>query len=128
LTAAELTARITSYKNQALAATTLEALILSNGQSVPNAVVTLVPEEFMKASLKPAKGTANQTGRVFLATEGLTTGGVQLGLYRVEISLPGPGGEETIPAQFNKETTLGVEVSTDVPNLERGIIVDLKRQ
>lgn len=128
LTEAELTARITSYQNQGVAAITLEALILSNGESVPNAVVTLVPEEFMKAGLKPAKGTANQNGRVFLASEGNTAGNVQLGLYRVEISLPGPGGEETLPAQWNKETALGIEVSTDVPNLERGIIVDLKRQ
>jgi len=128
LTKEELATRITSYKNQELSAITLEALILSNGQPVPNAVVTLAPEEFLKESLKPARGTANQTGRAFLATDGISAGGVQLGLYRVQVSLPGAAGEETIPAKFNAETTVGIEVSTDAPGIERGIVLDLKRQ
>jgi Ca2+-binding EF-hand superfamily protein len=127
LTAAEISTRIASYQKQALTAMSLEALILSNGQAVPKAEVTLVPEEFMKDSLRPAKGTANEAGQAFLTTPGLTAAGVQLGLYRVQISKPGPAGEETIPPQFNTETTVGVEVSLDVRDLERGITVDLKK-
>lgn len=127
LSAGEISTRIASYKSQALAAIALECVILSNGQPLPNAVVTLVPEEFMKTSLQPAKGTANSTGRAFVRTEGNSTTGVQLGLYRVQVSLPNAAGEETLPAQFNTETALGVEVSTDVPGLERGVIFDLKR-
>ena len=128
LTADEISTRIASYQKQALTAMALEALILSNGQPVPQAEVTLVPEEFMKGSLRISKGTTNGTGRAFLMTEGLTARGVQLGMYRIQITKPGMAGEETIPSQFNKETTVGIEISTDVRDLERGITIDLKKQ
>jgi hypothetical protein len=35
-------------------------------------------------------------------------------------------GEETIPAKYNTETTLGLEASMDAPGMERGIVFDLK--
>jgi hypothetical protein len=116
LTDKEISERINFYKTQNLPSANMECLVLRRGQPVPQAKVTLVPEEFLKTTIKPAAGTTNANGRAFLATEGNNNTGVQLGLYKVQIILPDAGGAET---------TLGAEVSMDVPGFERGLIFEL---
>jgi hypothetical protein len=83
LTANEISARISFYKAQDLAATALHCIIMRNGQPVPSAKITLVPEEFMKDALQPASGTTDNLGRASLAPTGSTIAGVPLGMYRV---------------------------------------------
>jgi hypothetical protein len=126
LTSGEISDRIGYYKSRGVALTSVQCVILRNGQPVPNAKVTFVPEEFMKNTLQPATGTTDQTGRTGMKKEGLEFPGIQLGLYRVQVSLPNESGEETLPPQYNEKTTLGAEVASDVPDLERGLVFDLK--
>jgi len=51
-----------------------------------------------------------------MTTEQKNSRGVGLGLYRVRISKK-VDGQETIPARYNTETELGVEVAQDNGNL-----------
>jgi hypothetical protein len=126
LTAGEIADRVSSYAAQPIAAMPLLAKITWNGQPVANAKVTFVPEPFLKDVIKPATGTTDGSGAVSLTQEGLDFAALQLGMYRVEVSLAKDGGSESIPPQFNVETTLGAEVAPDVPNLERGLPIVLK--
>jgi hypothetical protein len=126
LTSSEIGSRIAYYRSQAVGLTSLQCVVLRNGVPVPDAKVTLVPEEFLKDTIDPATGTTDKSGRAGMKKEGLDFPGLQVGLYRVQISLPNESGQETIPAKYNESTTLGVEVAPDVPERERGIVFDLK--
>lgn len=126
LTSSEISYRISYYKSQAVGLTAVQCVVLRNGHPLPDAKVTLVPEEFMQDSIQPATGTTDGTGRAGMRKEGLEYPGLQVGLYRVQISLRNEAGMETIPAKYNETTTLGTEVAPDVPDQERGILFDLK--
>jgi hypothetical protein len=126
LTADEIRDRISQYQAQSVGMMSLTCMVSFNGQPLPNAKVTFVPEEFMNKVLKPATGTTNGQGQVGLTTEGAPVGGIQVGMYRIQVSLPNASGQESIPPQFNAQTTLGAEVALDVPELERGLKLDLK--
>lgn len=128
LTSSEISARIGYYKAQAVGLTSVQCVVLRNGQPVPNAKVTFVPEEFMKKTLQPATGTTDSSGRTGMKREGLDFPGIQVGMYRVQVSLPNEAGEESLPPQYNEQTILGAEVASDVPDLERGLVFDLKAQ
>jgi hypothetical protein len=126
LTANEISARVSQYQTQSVGMMSLTCKVTYNGQPLPGAKITFVPEEFMSKVLKPATGTANVDGQAGLTTEGAPVGGIQVGLYRIQVSLPDAAGQESLPARFNTESTLGAEVALDVPQLERGLKLDLK--
>ena len=74
----------------------------------------LIPEDFFGGAIKPATGTSGPGGRGYLgvAPEDLPENTTSLpltqpGLYRVEITHP----SVRIPAKYNTETTLGIEVA-----------------
>ena len=48
-----------------------------------------------------------------LAEQGFS--GVHCGMYRVAVTKNGLDGKESVPAKYNTETTLGLEVAPDVP-------------
>ncbi len=126
LTAAEVRARIAQYQEQAVGLMSLDCIVSWNGQPLPNAKVTFVPEEFLKGSIQSATGITDNTGRVGLKKDGIDFAGIQVGLYRVQISLQNESGVETIPEQYNTKTTLGADVAPDVVGLERGLRLELK--
>ena len=69
----------------------------------------LVPESFLGDTLQPGEGTTNDRGMAKPVTVGAPAGlpGVEFGIYRVRITHP----EIDIPARYNLETELGLELS-----------------
>ncbi len=120
LSESEIAARISVYKAQGVGLTAISCVVLRNGQPLSGATVTFEPEEILKDVLKPATGITDGQGRTGLTKEGAP--GIQVGLYRVLITLP----NENLPPQYNEKTTLGAEVAGDVPGLERGLTFELK--
>jgi hypothetical protein len=126
LNEAEVRDRIATYSAHSLGLMQLKCLVTWNGQPLPNAKVTLIPEKFLGDSITEATGTTDDSGHAWLRKTGSEYPAVQPGLYRVQVSVMPDGGTETVPAQYNAETVLGVEVAPDVPELERGFALQLK--
>jgi hypothetical protein len=125
VTADEIYARIEAWEESKVGRTSQSVQVTRNGQPLVGATVKMVPEGFLGDDIQPASGETDQRGvaRPKLPAEadpeGL--GGMQVGLYRVEITKPG----ENIPARYNTETELGVEVAQDMAEAESGIQFDL---
>lgn len=112
ITADMIAARISQWHDMPLARLTPYVLVKHNGTPLARAVVTLVPEKFLGPNMKPGTGTTDDSGNAMpsVPSEGSNDfGGMPPGFYRVEITKPG----ENIPAKYNTDTTLGVEVSID---------------
>jgi hypothetical protein len=84
--------------------------VTRGGQPLANAEVKFIPEKFHGDSMKPASGKSDAHGAVDLRVEGSPDPGLFLGFYRVEVSVKDAGGQETIPAAYNTQTTLGQQV------------------
>lgn len=116
VSAEEVNGRINVWRNSRTAITRVSATAARDGRPVPGAVVKLVPEPFLGPAVKAAQGTTGPDGSCFLEiARNPDESGVHLGYYRVEVTQPGPDGKERIPASFNVETELGVEITRDDP-------------
>ena len=111
LSADEIAERIRSYAESQLALEHVSCRLLLDGRPLQGATVTYVPEKFMGSSIRSATGVSNSEGGVGLITVGEKLPGVQPGFYRVQVSKKDASGKETIPARYNQDTTLGIEVS-----------------
>ena len=122
ITADEITARIQAWKKSPLGRIALRVNVTRNGQPLPDATVTFVPESFLGDKLSPATGKTNQFGQAGISVPitGSDPPGLSPGFYRVEITKEG----EPIPAMYNTATTLGQEVAADVDMT--GITFDLR--
>src|SRR5262249_473524 len=85
--------------------------VFLDGKALEGALVTYVPEKFLGSSIKQASGVSDAAGLVQLVVEGEKIPGAQPGFYRVQGSKKNAKGEEIIPGRYNKESTLGTEVS-----------------
>jgi len=126
VTADEIYARIKSWKESKLGRSSQAITVTRNDQPLAGATVKMVPEKFLGDEVQPASGTTDEYGVAMLNIppeadpEGI--GGMQVGLYRIEITKSG----EDIPAKYNTETELGVEIAQDAAEAESGIRVDLE--
>ena len=93
---------------------------LQHRRPVDGVTVTLKPEAFLVPAVEPAVGTTNHLGLVYpmiefddpeIVKQGIS--GVRPGMYRVEFSKQDANGKESIPAKYNTESNLGVEVGLD---------------
>lgn len=90
--------------------------VFMNNRPLDGATVTFEPEEFLGGVVHPATGLTDADGftPMELAKEHRphenVRAGVAPGLYLVRISKE-VNGKELIPAKYNEETTLGVEVA-----------------
>lgn len=116
LTTQEIAAGIARWQRGEMGATTLPFQVTLGGHGLEGAIVHLVPEKFFGEAIKPATGIAGRGGRGFLGVaktdmppNAPTVPLVQPGLYRVEITHP----QVKIPAKYNSQTTLGLEVAMD---------------
>ena len=117
ISAAELEDRLTVIFDPQVALTTGICVVTMAGQPLEGATVRFVPEAFLGDALPAAAGTTDARGEAVLSlsAEDLPEGAPQVsglirpGLYRVEITHPG----REIPARYNRETTLGQEVSEE---------------
>ena len=77
--------------------------------------------------MKAAEGTTRNDGttHILISPSNPDEAGVHLGFYRVEISKKGADGKELIPARYNTESELGIEVARDDPPAGN-LVADLK--
>jgi hypothetical protein len=119
LSADELTQRIRVYTESELALKRITCRVLLDGHPLQGATVTYVPEKFMGSAIRQASGVTDKTGDATLKVEGQKLPGVQPGFYRVQVSKKSAGGQETVAARYNENTTLGTEVSPRRKRVER---------
>jgi hypothetical protein len=110
----ELAERFAMWANGGVGISYLACRVTRGGRPLEGAQVKLVPESFFGDVIQPAEGTTGRSGTALLAIDKSNLPddlqnlrGVQQGLYRVEITHQ----SVNIPAKYNKDTTLGVEVS-----------------
>lgn len=126
VTAEEIYARIKAWKESKLGRSSQAITVRHNGQPLDGATVKMIPEKFLGDEVQPASGETDEWGVAMMNIpeeadpEGI--GGVQVGLYRIEITKPG----EDIPPKYNTETELGVEIAQDMAEAESGIQIDLE--
>jgi len=127
VTADTIARRIQQWFDAKLSLMTVPCKVLLDGKPLDGATVILEPEPFLGPSVEGATGTTDATGSVLLTATNGKPGLVRVGLYKVKVSKQ-VGGKETIPARYNEQTELGVEVAQDSPQMERGaqFILNLK--
>jgi hypothetical protein len=110
----ELTERFAMWAHGGVGLSYLNCRVTVGGRPLAGAQVKLVPEDFFDGVIQPAEGTTGSSGSARLAIDKShlpadlqNFRGVQQGLYRVEITHQ----SMDIPAKYNKNSTLGLEVS-----------------
>jgi len=115
LSASEIADRLAFYVDTNKSGpTSIGLTVMLDGVARVGATVTLVPEKFLGPEFKTSSGVCDEVGQVYLYVEGGEVAGVFCGLYRVQISQLDAGGNETIAAKYNAQTTLGLEVAPDL--------------
>ena len=95
ITADEITARINKWKESRVGRMATQCTVRWRGQPLAGAEVRFVPEKFLGEDIQAAVGTTDQNGTAVLSIPDVKPPGVAPGLYKVEISKKGPGGQET---------------------------------
>lgn len=107
---AELTARLDSFAEGGVARKMFSAQLMMDGVPLADAEVKFVPEQFMLGAIAEGVGKSDAGGMVTITVPGVDPPGIAVGFYRIEVSKKDASGKETLPAKFNTETTLGMEV------------------
>ena len=110
LSKAEITEGLSPLKDNETGLRAVSCRVYLDDRPLAGASVKLVPEKFLGLELKPVSGTSDTDGRVRLQAAGQEFPGVPPGIYRIEVSLKDSGGQETIPARYNRETMLGKQI------------------
>ena len=115
LSAEETVAVIEFYADIRMSVAPLVCHVSMDDHPLSGATVNLIPTEFMEGMVKPAEGVTDESGQASPTmddpvAEGEGDSGVNPGFYHVKISLVDSEGNETIPAKYNTETTLGCHV------------------
>lgn len=125
VTAAMITERITKwqdvYKTGLMGGVMCQ--VNKGGKPLAGAEVKFVPETFLGENMKVGVGTTGPDGIAMMAvpTTSADEGqGIPPGWYKIQVT---KGAE--VPAKYNTQTTIGVEVAPDVRR-NSGIVVDIK--
>lgn len=125
LSAEEIAARIRQWSEGRVGLVAVNCSVSRGGRPLSGATVSFVPEKFLGPNIKPASGVSDSTGRVELAVAGVPVAALaQCGFYRVEISQK-DGDREMIPAKFNSDTKLGVEITEGDKTRVEGFVFDV---
>ncbi|RIK81814.1 MAG: hypothetical protein DCC67_07880 [Planctomycetota bacterium] len=114
LVADEIKARIDSWTAQGAKVVPISFYVKMDGRPLAGAKVVLEPEPFMgdvlasAESMVSASGACGPTVPKELLSKEITVG-MFCGLYRMNITHP----EKSIPAKYNEQTELGLEVAPD---------------
>jgi len=125
LTTEEIAGRIQEYLRQKIGAISFVGTVVLDGKPLAGAEVNFVPEEFLRLALQPCKVTTDASGQFRPQAPGLDVPGLPPGIYRIVISKKDVQGTELVPARYNTETTLGVEVAMDSPVVGQGLDLQL---
>lgn len=122
VTADEIAARIEAWEARGVGLMGCAALVTLDGRPLDGATVTFDPEPIFDDLLQPAigvtsGGAVSPTVPKEKRVPADAPPGMRVGLYRVRVSKMA-NGAETIPARYNKETTLGQQVSADDPAIK----------
>ena len=117
ISAAELQARFQSYIDQRLAILPYPIEVRLRGAPLTDATIELTPESFLEGVIEPATGKTDQYGVARpsielddeIARRGTT--GFRSGVYRVKVSKKDGSGDELMPAKYNTDSNLGLEVN-----------------
>jgi hypothetical protein len=119
LSGEEIAAGIRVWAEGKMGMTSWPFQVRFNGRPLEGAQVKLIPEPFLGDAIKPASGEAGRGGHgsLGIALEELPSNApkrplIQPGIYRVEITHP----STQIPAQYNTESTIGLEVAAHTLN------------
>ena len=128
ISADEISTRIGEWEASKVGLLQFSMQLTLDGRPLDGATVTLVPEEFLGPAIKPATGTTDSSGRVdaVIAASDLQANeaglsGMRVGAYKIQVTHP----SIKIPAKYNTETTIGVEVAPDDPDSGR-LVLPLK--
>ncbi|NLE36551.1 MAG: DUF4198 domain-containing protein [Pirellulaceae bacterium] len=109
VSADEVSERIRDWQESRIGQTSVMTTVTFRGRPLAGATVVFEPEAFLGPYVLPAVGTTNEDGVATMKTEGTDAPGVAPGLYLVRITKDGTD----LPAKYNVETVLGVEVAHD---------------
>jgi hypothetical protein len=119
----ELQAGFTAWQENSAGPRQVPFTLLLDNQPLAGATVKLVPAAFFSDEIKPASSQTGPGGGglLTLAPENMPKDApkielMQPGLYRIEITHP----SRKIPAKYNTETTLGIEITSANPG-PRGV-------
>ncbi len=130
VSAAEVAARVKKWQASRVGRMAFSCTVKFRGKPVEGATVTIEPEKYLGDEIQAATGKTDANGIAMLSipvdpNNPDDVAGVQCGLYLVRISKE-VNGQETVPPQYNTETTLGCEVALDSKDMEQGLVFDLK--
>jgi hypothetical protein len=120
VTADEIAQRIKAWQATRYGIMSLAFAFTLDGRPLTDGDVTFEPEPFLADAIKVGVGNTGPGGGTTISIPKDqrpakdTPVGLQLGLYRVRVSKK-VNGQETIPAKYNADTTLGQQVSMDDP-------------
>jgi hypothetical protein len=117
----EITAGFAGWKQSGVGARAVPFSVSWNGRPLSGATVRLIPAPFFNGAIKGASGQSGPggAGQLNMAPEDRPRNApdiplMQPGLYHVEITHP----SIKIPATYNSQTTLGIEISGSNPGPE----------
>jgi hypothetical protein len=120
----EIAEGIGAWKQSGVGARAVPFVVQWNGRPLAGATVKLVPAPFLAEALKGASGETSPSGagQLSVAPEDRPRNApniplMQPGLYHVQITHP----TTKIPAKYNTETTLGIEISRGKPGTEGAV-------
>jgi hypothetical protein len=103
----ELIERFARYRDSRIGLMSAGLRITYDGQPLANADVRLIPEFFLEDIIEPAMGATQGDGIVRPSVPNQRTPLLRIGYYRVEVA----SNKRPLPAKFNSQTTIGVEIS-----------------
>ena len=115
----EIVTRITLYRDLDVGLTQFICLVTLDRRPLADAEVRIVPESFIGDVIEPATGKSYGNGKVRLDVGGQPAPTVRIGMYRVEVTSP----STQIPARYNTQTTLGIEVAPIAIRKQSGGVV-----
>lgn len=122
ISAEEITARIEKWQASKTGLAGAQCKVKFRERPLANAKVVFEPEAFLGENLKVGEGVTNSNGLVSLKQVDNDKPGMPLGFYKVKItsdSIP-------IPANYNENTMLGIEVFVDSPERDSEITFNLR--
>ena len=117
LSQAEIAQRLQIHVDSKTALQSVSGPVRWNGRPLTQVNVTLVPDPIFE-NLEPASGVTDESGIVDFQIDGEELPGVRPGLYRIEVSKKNENGKELMPAKYNTNTELGIEIG--VPGSPEG--------
>jgi hypothetical protein len=102
----ELSKRFQMYQTNAAGAVGVSVRVLNGEVPIEGAVVTFIPEEFLKDTIQGGSGTTDKTGTATITGEGSKIPGLPAGLYRITVVK----GTEISP-RYSQTSTLGREIA-----------------